>query len=165
MPITPFKTLPGHARVWVFGSDRALADDEARAVLDAVDAYLAQWKAHGQSLRCGRDWVDGRFLAIGVDPTAEQASGCSIDGMFRRLRELEQSIGARLVGGGRVFYRGVDATVRTATRAEFSAMAARGDVTPETIVFDTTVTSAADWRDRFARRAGDAWTAELLAVS
>jgi hypothetical protein len=165
MPATSFASLPADARVWVFASGRPLSATEASTMLAGIDAYLEQWQAHGMPLRCARDWRDDRFLAIGVDPTAEQASGCSIDGMFRRVRDLEQTIGARLVGGGRIFYRDAAGVIRGTTNAEFPALAASGHVTPETPVFDTTLTTASDWRDRFVRRAGDGWTAELLAVS
>ena len=165
MPAVSFSSLPPDARVWVFASDRELSNGDARTLLSGIDAYLAQWQAHGAPLRCARDWRDDRFLAIGVDPTAEQASGCSIDGMFRHLRQLEQTVGARLVGGGRVFYRDSAGATRCVSRAEFADLAQRGDVTPETAIFDTSLTSAADWRGRFERRARDAWTVELLGVS
>ncbi|MDE3052602.1 MAG: hypothetical protein KGL38_01975 [Gemmatimonadota bacterium] len=165
MPLTDFSSLPTDARVWVFACDRPLAAGPAGPFLAQVDAYLAQWKAHGMPLRCARDWRDDRFLAIGIDPTAEQASGCSIDDLFRRLRGLGDAIGTQVLGGGRVFYRDARGQVRSASRAEFSALAARGDVTADTPIFDTSVIVADAWRARFERRAGDAWTRELLGVS
>ncbi len=165
MPVTNFSSLPATARVWVFACDRTLVCDDARPLLAAVDAYLAQWKAHGAPLRCAREWLHHRFLAVGIDPTAEQASGCSIDDLFRHLRAAGDAIGVRVLGGGQVFYRDAAGAVRSASRAEFSAMAARGDVTGDTPIFDTSVIAADDWRRRFERRAGDAWTAALLPVS
>ena len=165
MPITDFAALPTDARVWVFACDRSLSAEEARAFLAQVDAYLAQWKAHGAPLRCAREWTHDRFLAVGIDPTAEQASGCSIDDLFRRLRGMGGAIGTQVMAGGRVFYRDAAGQVRSAGRAEFSALAARGDVTADTPIFDTSVIMADDWRARFERRAGDAWTKELLPVS
>lgn len=165
MPRVAFSELPADARVWVFACDRALTDDPARALLSRVDAYLDQWKAHGAPLRCAREWLHDRFLAIGIDPTAEQASGCSIDDLFRQLRAIGTSVGTQVLAGGRVFYRDAGGRPQSASRAEFSAMAARGDVTPDTPVFDTSVIVADDWRERFERRAGDAWTAALIAAS
>src|SRR5258708_25662393 len=106
MPIVPFRELPDSARIWVFASDRELPGAPADTLLAAVDAFLAGWKAHGVPLRCAREWRDDRFLAVGVDVTAENASGCSIDGLFRTLQQLQREIGAQLVGGGRRFYRG-----------------------------------------------------------
>lgn len=162
MPAVSFSSLPADARVWVFASDRPLRGDESAMLLREVDGFLAQWKAHGAPLRCAREWTHDRFLAIGVDPTAEQASGCSIDGMFRGLQALERALNTRIVAGGRVFYRDVAGAPQTTPRAEIAALAERGVFTPDTRVFDTSVTSAADWRDRFERPARETWLASLL---
>ena len=96
MPIVPFESLPDNARVWVFASDQPLSGAVADTLLAAVDRFLAEWKAHGVPLPCARDWRDDRFLAIAVDVNTENASGCSIDGLFRTLQQLERSIGTRL---------------------------------------------------------------------
>jgi len=104
MPIVPFTQLPDSARIWVFGCDRPLIGAPADTLLASVDQFLSEWRAHGIPLKCARDWRDDRFLAVGVDVNEENASGCSIDGLFRTLQQLERVIGSRLVGGGRVFY-------------------------------------------------------------
>jgi hypothetical protein len=163
MPRVDFRELPDNARVWVFASDRPLKGDEARALLDAADRFLAQWKAHGAPLRSAREWKEDQFLAIGVDPTVEQASGCSIDGLFRGLQALEPSLETRLVAGGRVFYRDAQGKAQLANRAELPQLAARGTVTEDTPVFDTSITDAAAWRERFVQPAGETWVASLLA--
>jgi len=162
MPSVPFDQLPPDARVWVSASDRALTGDDARALLAQVDGFLDHWKAHGAPLRCARDWRDDHFLAIGVDPTVEQASGCSIDGLFRGLRTLEDALDTRLVAGGRVFYRGASGAPQLAERRDVPALAERREITSDTRVFDTSVTSARDWRDRFEQPAKDSWVASLL---
>lgn len=162
MPVVNFAQLPSHARVWVFASDRLLSGPDARRLLDEVDAYLEQWKAHGAPLRSAREWRDDRFLAIGVDPTAEQASGCSIDALFRRLQDVERELGASLVAGGRVFYRAADGATRMARRADVAALSHTGELTPETAAFDTSITDAESWRERFERPAGETWIASLF---
>jgi hypothetical protein len=157
MPIVPFTALPDSARIWVFGSDRPVQGAAADTLLAAVDRFLSEWRAHGVPLYCAREWRDDRFLVIGVDVTQENASGCSIDGLFRTLHGLEREIGARLLGGGRVFYRSNGST-EVASREEFEQLVGRGEVTTETPVFDTSLTSAADWRARFEQPAGKGWT-------
>ena len=158
MPIVPFTSLPDSARVWVFASDHELTGAAADTLLAAVDQFLSEWKAHGSPLRCAREWRDDRFLAIGVDVDAENASGCSIDGLFRTLQQLERTIGSRLVGGGRVFYR-VGSEILAATRDEFIDGIKRGEVRGETPVFDTSLTAAKAWRTRFEQPASSGWTA------
>jgi hypothetical protein len=161
MPIVPFEKLPDSSRVWVFGSDKLVQGAAADSLLAAVDQYLSEWRAHGVPLIAARDWRDSRFLAIGVDTTQENASGCSIDGLFRTLHALEREIGVRMLGGGRVFYRANNST-EVASRDDFADLAANGTITRSTPVFDTSLTTAADWRTKFEQPAGEAWTAGLF---
>ncbi len=162
MPLVPFDSLPDDARVWVFGSDEALAPSHADRLLGVVDAYLATWAAHGAPLHSARDWRESRFLTIAVDQRQAGASGCSIDGLFRSLRSLESEIGTSLVAGGRVFYRdGTGSTVSLA-RSDFSKLGASGNVGQGTRVFDLTVTTLGEWRERFETPASESWHAALL---
>jgi hypothetical protein len=163
MPAVRFDQLPDSSRVWIFASDRRLQDSEARTLLATVDEFLSQWKAHGSPLRSAREWRENRFLVIGVDPTVEQASGCSIDGLFRGLQTLEGSLGTRLVAGGRVFYRDASGEPQLAARAELSSLAARGVLREEMPVFDTSITNAGAYREGFERPARETWVASLLA--
>lgn len=156
MPLVPFDSLPASARIWVFAAEPALAGATADHLLAEVDAYLAGWKAHGSPLRCGRDWREDRFLTIGVDPTAEQASGCSIDGLFRALQQVERAVGSRLVGGGRVFYRDRSGATAMVPRDELDARIEAGEIGPDTPIFDTTLTSLESWRSGFERPAAEA---------
>ena len=157
MPIVEFDALPPDARVWVFSADSALSEPSVHMLISEIDSFLESWKAHGHPLRAARDFRDQRFLAIGVDQSTEGASGCSIDGLFRTLQGLQRRIDANLLQGGRVFWRDADGSIRGGTRAEF-AHSATGD----TRVFDTTVTTAAGWRDDFERAASDSWHGEIL---
>jgi len=161
MSTVSFDQLPANARVWVFASDRPLVGDDANALLSEVDRFLEQWKAHGVALRCAREWRENRFLVIGVDPTAEQASGCSIDGLFRGLQSLEHALTTALVAGGRVFYRDAHGSPQVATRKDVPALFDRGVITEDTPVFDTSLTSASGYREQFERPARETWVASL----
>ena len=162
MPVVDFNELPAEARVWVFASDRPLTGPDAKKLLGAVDGFLEQWKAHGAPLRCARSWKDDHFLAIGVDPTAEQASGCSIDGMFRRLQELERVLDTRLVAGGRVFIRDTTGSPMPVDRRAIGAMAREGTLRADSPVFDMSLTDAQGWRERFERPAAETWVGQLV---
>jgi hypothetical protein len=161
MPRIPFKVMPDSARVWVFGAAAPLVGAAADTMLATVDEHLAQWKAHGVPLVCARDWRDDRFLAIAVDEAATDASGCSIDGLFRVLSQIEATIGTSMVDGSMIFWRDDSHAVRSASRPEFRR--ATG-VTVFTPVFDTTVNTVGSWRRQFERPAGDSWHRRLLSL-
>jgi hypothetical protein len=162
MPTVPFDALPDSARVWIFSSEQPITGPNAELLLDQVDVYLAQWRAHGHPLTCARAWRDDRFLAVAVDQTDAFASGCSIDGLFRTLQALRPTIGTTLVGGSLVYFRDRAGAIRAATRDEFTALGATGTVTDETTVFDPTVATAGEWRHRFETEVGRAWHKALL---
>ena len=165
MPVVHFTDLPDDARLWVFAASEPLKGDKAQQMLAVVDTWLSDWKAHGEPLTCGRDWRDERFLAIGVDQSTAGASGCSIDALFKVFQKVQSSTGTTMLVGGRVFYRDREGRIETSDRNSFSARAASGEVDADTIVFDTSVTSAAAYRTSFTRRAGDSWHRELLPAS
>jgi hypothetical protein len=162
MPRVNFDALPTHGRLWVFPSSRQLSEGEVDVLLEAVDAFLDGWAAHGAPLRSGREVTAGRFLLVGVDEDAEAPSGCSIDALVNRLRALGSEMGADLVDHEPVFYRD-GRVVRSASRAEFRAMVAAGEVGPETRVFDTTLTRIRDLRERgLERPVRESWHAKAF---
>lgn len=165
MPTVPFETLPQSARVWVFGSERALDDSAAARLLAEVDHFLVRWQAHGHPLTCARDWRHDRFLTIAVDQRTAGASGCSIDGLYRALRASEAALYTRLLGGGMLFYRQASGEIVAASRAEFVALAGNGRVGGDTTVFDLTLDTLAEWWERFEAPARANWHVQLLPVT
>lgn len=166
MPTTEMTDLPDDARVWVFAAADTLSAEAETVLLAHTDAFLKQWSAHGAPLSCARELRDGRFLCVAVDVQKVDASGCSIDGLFRTLRGLEAQLGTSLVTGGQLFWRadsGPEAgAVQRGTRSEFAALAADGVVRPTTPVFDITVTTLGAWRQFFERPAESSWHARFL---
>ncbi len=163
MPIAPFESLPDSSRVWVYGASADVDARAAKILLEHVDGYLDNWRAHGAPLVSGRSWSENRFLTIAVDQEREGASGCSIDGLFRTLKVIEPEVGAQLVTSGLIYFRAGDDKVRAVTRDEFAELNAAGTVDDDTQVFDTSVTTLSEWRGRFESRAGDSWHGSLLA--
>jgi hypothetical protein len=146
MPRIDFDKLPDDSRIWVFPVQSRLSEDEREAISRSVTSFLDGWAAHGTPLTGAFRWEEGRFLVVGVDQASVPPSGCSIDSMVRVLKGLEQELQKGLVDHSRVYFRDPDGGIAQGTRAEFRAAAAEGRVSPETRVFDTTLTSLAQLR-------------------
>ncbi|MDQ2889576.1 MAG: hypothetical protein M3R65_03335 [Gemmatimonadota bacterium] len=164
MPLVAFDALPDDARVWVFASATEPSTEAEATILQAVDEYISHWRAHGSPLTVAREWRARRFLAIGVDPRVETASGCSVDALFRVMRGLESSLGISLLGSSAVYFRGTDGAIRAIERGEFAELARGGAVGPDTPVFDLSVEHAGGWRTRFETAASRSWHQSLLPV-
>lgn len=165
MGLMALDDLPEGSRVWVFGADRSLDSDETAHLLDGMHRFLEDWTAHRRELEASLDWLHHRFLVVGVDGSATGASGCSIDGLMRRLREMEEEIGASLVDTAPVWFRDprADGRIRTVSRGRFRELADEGVVGPGTPVFDLGVERVEEVRgDRWERPAAESWHASLL---
>ena len=145
MPKISFEALPDESRLWVFAVERALEEADQESFLSAVDQFLETWAAHGVPLTCGRDFRRGRFLLVAVDEASAPPSGCSIDAMVGVLKDQERRLGMRILDNTPVWFV-ADGEVRRVSRAEFSRLAEEGSVSPETVVFDNTVTRLTDAR-------------------
>ena len=162
MPTIPFDQLPEHARLWIFSADRQLSDAEARRILREVDAFMEQWMAHGVPLNAGRELAHNQFVFVAVDEQAAGVSGCSIDALVRRMKQLQAELGVELVNNAPVMYRNGD-TIERLSREEFAKRAAAGTVNLDTRVFDNTLTKVADVRaGRWEVRAADTWHARAF---
>lgn len=165
MPVTDFSSLPSDARLWVFAADRPLTRDEGERLLEAVDAFLVQWKAHGHPLTVARDWRYDRFLLVGVDEASAGATGCSIDAMVRTLGELERALQVQLLDHGPVLFRRGEAIERL-PRPAFAALARSGQISPETVVFNNTVTRVGELREgRWETPARQSWHAKAFGLA
>ena len=164
MPLVSFDALPPDARLWIFAADRRLADDERDRLLNSVDAFLDQWKAHGRPLTVAREFRYERFLLVGVDEASAGATGCSIDAMVRTLGELERALSVQLLDHGPVLFRRGDAIERL-PRPDFAALARKGEVSPDTVVFDNTLTRVAELREgRWETPARASWHAKAFGL-
>ncbi|MDZ4806070.1 MAG: hypothetical protein SGI90_14520 [Candidatus Eisenbacteria bacterium] len=157
-----FDQLPDQARLYVFGASRPVTPTERDILLGAVDEFLGVWQAHKADVVAARDWRHDRFLLVGADEEVTALSGCSIDSLTRRIKELELQLGCSLIDGGAVFYRGTNGIERV-SREVFARRVAQGDVGPGTIVFNNTVTTvghvrADNWEIPFER----SWHAQLF---
>jgi hypothetical protein len=152
----PFESLPADARLWIFAAERPLSNTEQERLLAAVDEFIDQWQAHGHALAAARELRYGQFLLLGVDESQEGASGCSIDAMTRTLGVLETQLGLELQNHAPVLYRTADGVART-SRPAFGDRARSGEVTPDTIVFDNSLTRVGDLADKWEVPARASW--------
>jgi len=163
MSLVNFADLPPDARLWCFGASRPLDPDEVARLGRSMDSFLSEWTAHRRDLHAGHEWAYDQFLLVAVDESRADASGCSIDALTRRLRELGLELDLDLLDATTVWFRDAAGNIVTSTREGFSDLARDGRVTADTRVFDLTVDRVGELREgRIEGRAGDSWHRVLL---
>lgn len=163
MSVHEIDALPDGSRLWVFGASRPLEEEDVTLLRRRMPPFLAEWTAHRRTLRAAWDLREDRFLLIAVDETGTEASGCSIDALMRHLAGLEEALGATLLDSTPIWHRGPDGTIAAVARSEFRRLAAEGELTDRTPVFDPTLSTLGQLRaGRLERPAGRSWHARLL---
>lgn len=154
--------LGAAARAWVFASPARLDDAEAARIQEIVRRFVDGWESHGVRLPAMCAMVENRFLVVAADERTDP-SGCSIDKLFHLLQALAVETGTTLLESHRVYYRDRDGSIQSATRADFRDLASRGEVGPDTVVFDTSIDTLVDLLDgRWERPARESWHASLF---
>ena len=157
----PFNDMPGDARIWIYQADRPFAATERAAIENEMVHMCQEWSAHGTPLRSSFRIEYSLFVILAVDERAAGASGCSIDGTVRLLKDLQKRLGLDF------FNRQVVATLEGTTLRLHLASSLKtvfdsGALMPESVTFDNTLTTKADWEQRWQVMAKNSWLARFL---
>jgi hypothetical protein len=162
MPLIPISELPDSSRLWIFAADKPIASPSVTEFLTRLDGIVDNWQAHGKNLAAGRDLRYDQFLFIAADENVEQPSGCSIDTLTREIATLGQAFGVNFLTGGLVPYRAGD-EVRTPDRATFKKLVEAGEITPETTVYNNSLTALQELREgKWEAPARKSWHAKAF---
>jgi hypothetical protein len=102
-----------------------------------MDAFIAQWQAHGADLSASYRWVGRQLLILAVDETKQQATGCSIDKSVHLLQDFGNKHGVDFFNRMLVFVVNEDFSFSTHTPATLKEAIASGEVHAGTKVINT----------------------------
>lgn len=154
-------TLPDHARVWIFQSDRFLTDEETDIISQNGKRFAAQWKAHGKSLSTEFEVINKLFLVMAVDEEVEGASGCSIDTFMRFVLEAEKQLGLNLTNRLCFAFEN-NGTLFVCKREQAKEMIESGTFTKDHLVFDNLVKTLGELRSEWCKPANTVWTKQFF---
>lgn len=148
-------------RIWIYQADRQLIDTEKTHILNKLESFTSQWKAHGKALAAKAEIRYDRFVILMVDDEVEQPSGCSIDRSVHLLKEIEAETNLSLFDRMQIAYHAA-AGVEAVSRDEFEQLIAEGKVTDETIVFNNLITSYPELETHWEIPLKDSWHAKVF---
>lgn len=159
--LVPFDSLPDHARIWIYPSNRKFSEQEVEIVKKGVSEFLTQWTAHGAELMAGFEVPYDRFIVIGLNQDQAAASGCSIDASVRFIQSLQEHLGVDLLDKMNVtFYTGEH--IAHKPLLEFKKMAKNKSVSRNTIVFNNLVNTKEEYQNHWEVPAHESWHNRFL---
>lgn len=82
--------FPDNARVWVYQSNRAFIEKEAREVNEQLYQFYSQWQSHGDPVKGWAQLLFNQFVVVMADESSVQVGGCSTDSSVRVIKSLER---------------------------------------------------------------------------
>lgn len=149
-------------RIWIYQANRQFTDAENVYILDKLESFTSQWKAHRKALAAKAEIRYDRFIILMVDDEVEQPSGCSIDKSVHLLKEIEEETGLTLFDRMQLAYRDVSGDIVVVPRHEFEQRIAQGEVTDDTIVFNNLVPSYPELDTHWEIPLKDSWHANVF---
>ncbi len=151
-----FADFPADTRLWVYGADRELSERELAAIARALDEFVSNWHSHRVPVRGAYALADRRFILLAGYCT-DGVSGCSTDSSVHAVKATGVDLGVNFLDSGLVFYRAEEGVAST-TRVDFRDLVAAGEVDDQTRVFDLTLQTVGDLREKgLERPLSDSW--------
>src|SRR5690606_41244471 len=135
--------------------------DGSNYVLDTLEGFTSEWKAHGKSLAAKAEIRYDRFIIIMVDDRVAPPTGCSIDKSVHLLKEIERELGVALFDRMQIAYRD-NGVIHVVPRAEFEKLLAQGDITHQTVVFNNLVATYPDLETNWEVPMSESWHAQVF---
>lgn len=159
--LVDFNTLPDTARIWIYQANRSFTSDELEVIKGELDNFLVHWTAHGKDLKAGYEVRYKRFLIIGLDQSAQAATGCSIDASVHFIQQLEKKYDVELLDKMNVSYKQGE-FVAYKTLLEFKAMGKQKAISKNTIVFNNLVATKGEYKEHWEVPASESWHARFV---
>lgn len=152
----PFENIPDESRIWIYQSNRKLADDKVVAIEKKCLDFIENWSAHSTSLEASFVIKYNRFIVFAVNQEVQAATGCSIDSSVRFIQDLEKEYGIELLDKMNVTFK-VGEHIAHKSLIDFKKMAKEKAVTSSTIVFNNLVNTKAEFLEFWEVPASESW--------
>ncbi len=156
-----YNTLPNSARVWVYQSNRKFNAEQEHIIEKEAAEFIESWTRHGDHLKGSFTLKHNQFLALAVDESFANASGCSIDASVRFVKKLEDLFGVDLMNKLNISYKNEE-SIHIVSLSEFQNLAKQGAITGTTTVFNNMVQTKEELETKWEVPAKDSWHARFV---
>ena len=134
---------PEQAKVWVFPLTEALDASGQERLFSRLSPFIQDWQAHKVPVEGRLCLLGNKFLLISANEDVTKVSGCSTDAMFRAVMAAAEEAGTKVCDPAAIHFLSPSSEheVQSVTRGRFKELFANGDLNPESLVFDPTIST------------------------
>lgn len=159
------ETLPDSSRIWIYQSNRAFTEDEQKMISTLLNEFVSTWNAHGSDLDASFSIEHDQFIIVTVNEATASASGCSIDKSVGVIRSIETKLKVSLFERTSIAFLNDKQEVETFKLNEAKTKVEEGVLTPTTQIFDNTIQTLGEFRQRWIVEANNSWLKRYFKIS
>ena len=156
-----FLDYPEDSRLWIFMGERSLNQAEEDFAKQALIEFMSQWNTHGAELKADFEIINNQFIVVLADQTSIVASGCSVDSLTRYIKHIEKELNVSFTNRMLIGYED-SGKIMTSNLLDFKAKIKSNEITPDTIIYDNSVHSLFDFREKWCLPLKDSWAKRFL---
>ena len=157
----PFEQLPPDSRLWIYQATRPFTQEEEKTISDSLREFCGQWSAHGDALQTSFLVKHKQFIVLSVDENSAGASGCSIDGSVRVLKELSQRLNNDFFNRTKIAFWN-DGEINLYSVQELPKLFESGALTASSQTFDNLVPNKGSFEKKWKIEVEKTWLAKFL---
>jgi len=156
----PFESLAPQSRIWVYFANRDFSD-VVSIVEQGLNHLCREWLAHGAPLKASYQIRYNRFVILAVDPSFNEASGCSIDGSVHALQQLQQTSGVDFFDRTQLPVL-VKGEIKVYPMTSIKSIIVENKLEPGTLIFNPVVVTKDDFENIWVTALEKSWLSKYL---
>ncbi len=156
----PFDVLEDSARVWIYQATRKFTKAEKHTISETLSAFTQGWVAHGNPLKTSFKIFYDQFIILAADENFNEASGCSIDGSVRVIKQIDQQYQLNLFDRTKVAFK--KGSVEVINLKDLSKTLGQGLWQHNTLTFNNVVTVKGELETTWILPANQTWLKRYL---
>ena len=126
-----------------------------------LEEFVTEWSSHGNDLQASFQIKEKQFVVLATNEQVASASGCSIDKSVNFLRQLEQEFRVQLFDRTQLAFQ-QDGDVQLVPMAQIKSEVEKGTLSPDSLYFDTLVSTVGGLQQQWPVPAKDTWLARYF---
>jgi len=151
-----------NSKLWIFQSLTALKEKEKEIISFNIERFLKSWNSHGNEIKSTSLIIDSHFIFVFVDSNLLSASGCSIDKLFNKIKELGVILNKNLINNNLIAFRKKSSDlVEFLTFIDLKNKIRKKNIEDNIIIYDNSITvlhelkywrkSLLDWKKKYIK--------------
>jgi len=159
--LVSFEELSQDSRLWVYQANRSFTPNEKEFVATELSSFCNQWLAHSNPLKASFKIEHDLFIILAVDESMSGASGCSIDGSVRMLKELQSKIRIDFFDRTNIAFL-LSGSIQLYKLTDLKKVFTEGILTEDSLSFNNAVSSKRDFEKAWLISAAKSWLSKYL---